>query len=409
MITHKLLKCKDVIVESINNLKGFKKHIALAKLSKAIGRGGSSAVAKEFHVGRDTIRKGMIELETGKPLEGKMHLRGRKKAEEKLPNLLIDIKEIIDLYSQTDPSFKTTNLYTRLTVKEVRMRLIEDKQYKEEDLPTNTTLNSKINNLGYKLSKVRKTKPAKKIEETDAIFDNLNKIHTENLDKENVVRISIDTKDKIKIGEFSRGGCSRCNVKAYDHDFGNNYITPFGILDTTNENVAFYFTEGKITADFIVDSIESYWIEKGYHNTKDTIIINADNGPENNSHRTQFIKRIVEFSIKYDTKIILAYYPPYHSKYNPIERVWGILEKHWNGSILNSKEAVLGYASSMTWKNKNPEVKYVEKLYKTGITVAKKIMKIYESMLDRMTGIEKWSLEINPQKCKDILNQEIKV
>ena len=105
----------------------------------------------------------------------------------------------------------------------------------------------------------------------------------------------------------------------------------------------------------------------------------------------------------------MAYYPPYHSKYNPIERVWGILEKYWNGSILNSTESVLWYAHSMKWKGKNPDVKYIEKIYETRVKLTKNIMKIYESILDRMTGIEKWFLEINPQKCKDILNRAIKV
>jgi hypothetical protein len=409
MITYALVKCKEVFVESINKLNGHKKRIALAKLSKAIGRGGSSIVAKEFNVSRDTIRKGFIELETGEPIKDNFCSRGRKKTSEKSPNLLDDIKEIVDIQSQIDPKFKSTNIYTRLTVAEIRKQLITDKGYKEEDLPTNATLNTITNNLGYKLRKVKKTKPIKKIKETDVIFENLAKIHTEYANKENVVRISIDTKDKVKIGNFSRGGYSRCNTTAFDHDFGNEFITPFGILDVTNEKVSCFFTESKVTADFMVDAIETYWVESGYSQTKDTIIINADNGSENNSHRTQFIKRIVEFSIKYDVKVIMAYYPPYHSKYNPIERTWGVLEKHWNGSILDSKEAVLGYASSMTWKGKNPEVKYIDKIYETGIKVNKHIMKLYESVLERMTGIEKWYLEINPHRCKEVFDMEIKV
>ena len=62
------------------------------------------------------------------------------------------------------------------------------------------------------------------------------------------------------------------------------------------------------------------------------------------------MKRIIELSVKLNVKIILSYYPPYHSKYNKIERVWASLEKHWNGSILDTKEAVLGFAESMTWR-----------------------------------------------------------
>jgi hypothetical protein len=62
--------------------------------------------------------------------------------------------------------------------------------------------------MGYHLKKVRKTKPLKKIKQTDAIFENLKKVHDENKSKNNVLRLSIDTKDRVKIGEFSRGGSS---------------------------------------------------------------------------------------------------------------------------------------------------------------------------------------------------------
>jgi transposase len=72
-----------------------------------------------------------------------------------------------------------------------------------------------------------------------------------------------------------------------------------------------------------------------------TIVINADNGPENSSRRTQFIKRLVDFSQSEQVSVELAYYPPYHSKYNPIERVWGVLENHWNGEILDIVEKAI--------------------------------------------------------------------
>ncbi|WP_059105789.1 ISAzo13-like element transposase-related protein [Shouchella shacheensis] len=98
-----------------------------------------------------------------------------------------------------------------------------------------------------------------------------------------------------------------------------------------------------------------------------TLILNADNGPENHSRRTQFMKRMIEFAVNYDVKVLLAYYPSYHSKYNPIERVWGRLEQHWNGAILDTMEAVVGFAESMTWKGENPCVSLCkERLLKQG-------------------------------------------
>ncbi|MCP5084860.1 MAG: hypothetical protein GY948_24500, partial [Alphaproteobacteria bacterium] len=77
------------------------------------------------------------------------------------------------------------------------------------------------------------------------------------------------------------------------------------------------------------------WDErKKYYASIKKLVINLDNGPSASSHRTQFIKRITEFAIKNKIAIHLAYYPPYHSKYNPVERCWGVLERHWNGDIL---------------------------------------------------------------------------
>ena len=136
-----------------------------------------------------------------------------------------------------------------------------------------------------------------------------------------------------------------------------------------------YFSSSKITSDFIVDILEDFWqSQKSRFDQIKTLVINQDNGPENHSRRTQFMKRIVEFSQKYQVNIRLAYYPPYHSKYNPIERTWAVLENHWNGSILDEVETALKFAKTMTWKGKNPVVKLVTQTYETGVKLGKKAM-----------------------------------
>ena len=121
------------------------------------------------------------------------------------------------------------------------------------------------------------------------------------------------------------------------------------------------------------------------------------------------MKRIIELSVKLNVKIILSYYPPYHSKYNKIERVWASLEKHWNGSILDTKEAVLGFAESMTWKGCNPVIKETDIVYEIGKKVTKEIMKIYEEAIDRDSKIGKWFITIRPEKCIMIPTIELRV
>ena len=399
--------CKDIIKEAVKKLKGSDKRVVLARIAKEYGHGGKSFVAKEFNAGRDTIRTGGHELRTGITSMDAFNMRGRKTVEEKLPNLTKHITEVVDPQCQTDPTFTSTRLYTRLTITKIRNLLIEEKGYSDDELPTNQALNRVVNDLGYNMKRVSKVKPLKKIPETDAIFENLKKVHEEIKDKDNIVRLSIDSKDRVKIGDFSRGGKSRVSRKASDHDFGDKYITPFGILDVKADTVDIYLAESKVTADFMADRIEEHWDNRNSKSSENILVLDSDNGPENSSNRTQFIKRMVEFSAKADIEIILAYYPPYHSKYNPIERVWGVLEQHWNGDILDSKNTVIEFAKTMTWNGKNPNVTTIDKVYETGVTLNKKLMKAYESVIERADGIKKWFVSIKPDKCREIVNVEL--
>lgn len=210
-----------------------------------------------------------------------------------------------------------------------------------------------------------------------------------------VLRLSMDAKATIKVGPFSRGGYNRYGLRAWDHDFKPDTILKlFGISIPVTDETFFYFTESCVTADFIVDSLEHLWpsIKEKYN--PHTLVLNMDNGPENNSRRSQFMKRMVEFSKKYSVNVSLAYYPPYHSKYNPIERVWGRLENHWNGELLNSVEKVLGLARTMTWNGRNPVVNFFTKNYEKGIRLTKKVMDKIEKTIHRINGIEKWAVDI---------------
>lgn len=113
----------------------------------------------------------------------------------------------------------------------------------------------------------------------------------------------------------------------------------------------------------MVDAIERYWVASDYHLTKNTLILNADNEPENSSRRTQFLKLIVEFSASYHVKIILVYCPSYRSMYNPIEQIWGRREQHWKGDLLRNEDMVYGFARTMIWKGKHPVVRIIDQIY----------------------------------------------
>lgn len=405
MITNIIENGKGFLKKAFKFIKGSDKRILAASLAMEYGYGGESYIATEFNIGRDTIRKGIHELRTGIRIEDAFNMRGRKGIDTVLTEIKHDIKEIIDSQSQTDPKFDSQRLYTRLTTKEVRKQLIIQKGYKDVELPTNQTINNLINDLGYNMKKVQKVKPLKKIEETDAIFDKIHQINSEFHNDETVLRLSIDAKATVKIGNYSRNGKSRNGRKALDHDFKGETTTPFGLLNLWTQKLTMYFTKSKVTADFIVDVIEDYWLSNIADFSKiKTIILYSDNGPESNSRRTQFMKRIVEFANKYSITVKLVYYPPYHSKYNPIERTWGALELHWNGDLLESEETVIRFAESMTWEQKHPIVKVVEKIYELGKKLTPTVMKKYEKVIDRFEGLENWFVTISPTAyCKLIL------
>ena len=92
----------------------------------------------------------------------------------------------------------------------------------------------------------------------------------------------------------------------------------------------------------------------------------------------------------------MAYYPPYHSKYNPVERVWGVYENHIRGDIMDSIETTIKFAGSMTYNGRAPFVKLTEKIYKTGVKVAKGAMEKYNEFVERMPSLEKWFLTVYP-------------
>ena len=211
-----------------------------------------------------------------------------------------------------------------------------------------------------------------------------------------VLRVSMDAKATVKVGPFARGGKSRVTTKAADHDFKPvASVTPVGIFQPASDELFLYGVTSKVTSDCLVDRLIDWWEtvkERFSHIT--TLLINLDNGPESHSRRTQFMQRLVEFAQRYHLTIRLAYYPPYHSKYNPIERCWGILEQHWNGALLDSVDAVIHYASTMTWKGNHPVVALVTTTYQTGVKLTKKAMKVVESQLERLPHLDKWFVDI---------------
>ena len=176
------------------------------------------------------------------------------------------------------------------------------------------------------------------------------------------------------MGEVSRGGLTRGDYKAWDHDRGlQEKYTPFGIVEEDGGQLHITFGSSSKTSDFIVDALEAWWaaLDETEQVAMARLQIKMDNGPESSGRRTQFLQRMVAFCDAIGKPIQLLYYPPYHSKYNPIERCWGILELHWNGTKLVDVETMLEWAKTMTWKGMHPIVALSRQVYQKGVTLSK--------------------------------------
>lgn len=211
--------------------------------------------------------------------------------------------------------------------------------------------------------------------------------------------MSIDCKATVNIGPFSRGGQTRGDNKASDHDLGckEKYI-PCGIVDEDTGQLSVTFGSSFKTSDFIVDTLAAWWqgLTAAEQGGIARVQIKMDNGSESSGVRTQFLHRMVQFVDQIGKPIQLLYFPPYHSKYNPIERCWGILEQHWNGTQLINVDTMLAWAQSMTWKGLHPLVTLSRMVYQKGVALSKAAMRAVEARLERDPLLPKWDIMIRP-------------
>lgn len=365
--------------------------------------GGSAREAESvFGWSKYAVATGLGEKRTGITCLGAQPARsGRIPWEKKEPEAAEELRRIADERSQQDPTFRSTVTYTRLTAG-AAIAALRERGFADDQIPSPASMAMILNRMGYRLRKVVKAKPLKKIRETDAIFENVKKKDQQAEDDGNVIRLSMDCKAVVKIGDYSRGGLTRGDSRACDHDFGckEKYV-PCGIIDEDSGQLRITFGSSFKTSDFIVDTLRGWWfgLSDDDRQSADLIQIKMDNGPESSGMRTQFLSRMVILSDEIGKPLQLLYYPPYHSKYNPVERCWGVLEMHWNGTILTDAETMLRWAGSMTWKGLNPLVEISKKIYEKGVSLGKSAMRSVEERLKRNPLLPKWDILITPQSA----------
>ena len=215
------------------------------------------------------------------------------------------------------------------------------------------------------------------------------------------LRISIDTKATVHVGDYSRRGQSRglAAVKAWDHDMRpKEKLVPGGILEPVSGKSFLFFGNSNKTSDFLVDGLLLWWAERKAELAHvKQLVVNMDNGPECSGRRTQFLYRMTEFADLTGLTIRLIYYPPYHSKYNAIERYWAGLEKSWNGYLLDSIATVLNRAGNYVWRGTQTRVRLLDALYEKGVKLCGKEKDDLEKRLSRSHKLRWWDIEMCPK------------
>lgn len=197
----------DLLKSAAGRLRGAERRMFLAEVCLVLCDGNPRQAEYRFGWGRDTVAKGLEEREAD-PAEvasRKSNNRGKKRSEEQNPQLAIDIRLIVEPHTQTDPELKTERCYTNLAAAEVRQALL-DRGYSEKEVPSERTLRDILNRMNYRLKRIQKGKPLKKTKETDAIFENVRAVRAEAEADPETLEISIDTKTKVKLGEYDQGG-----------------------------------------------------------------------------------------------------------------------------------------------------------------------------------------------------------
>jgi hypothetical protein len=171
-----------------------------------------------------------------------------------------------------------------------------------------------------------------------------------------------------------------------------------GILEPVSGRAFLFFACSHKTADFMVDGLLLWWeARKPDLSWLKRLQINMDNGPECSGRRTQFLRRMIEFVDLSGLEVRLIYYPPYHSKYNAIERYWAGLEKSWNGYLLHTVEAVLNRAANFHWKGQRTTVTLLDGVYEKGVSVRGKEKQELERRLQRSPALPWWDIAIHPK------------
>jgi Rhodopirellula transposase DDE domain len=196
----------ELLRQGVQRLTGHQRRLFQAQVCLTLCNGNPRLAERRFGWGRNTVAKGLGEYRSGIHCLENFQTRGARRSEDKNPQLAADIRAIVEPQTYADPELRSSRCYSNLSAAEVLSALRAAKGYAEGALPRERAMRDILNRMGYRLKRVQKGKPLKKTQETDAIFANVAAVREEVRDDPETLEISIDTKAKVAVGDYVRGG-----------------------------------------------------------------------------------------------------------------------------------------------------------------------------------------------------------
>ena len=197
---------EKLIRSAARRLKGHARRLFQAEVADTLCHSSPRAAQRRFGFDRKAVATGQHEAQSGIRCVERFAARARPCAEVKDPQLGQDIRALVEPHTQADPEVHSARRYTNLSAREVLQALKVQKGYSDERLPSERSMRDILNRLGYRLKRIQKAKPLKKLPETDAVFANVQAVHARYQDDPETLEISLDAKAKVNEGEYARGG-----------------------------------------------------------------------------------------------------------------------------------------------------------------------------------------------------------
>ncbi len=394
-----LLKLKRKFGAAWPHLDERTRRIMAATEAVSLGYGGVSVVARACGLSRKAIRNGILELQEGTPLAGRIRRpgAGRKSITESDPSLVQTLEGLIDEQTRGDPESAL-----RWTCKSTRAIAQELAQQKHP--ASHVKVAQILHGLDYSLQSNRKTGEGQDHPDRDAQFRHINTAVKRCL-RRGIPVISVDTKKKELIGNYHNAGqqwrAAKQPLAVQGHDFPGPDVPrafPYGIYDIGRNAGFVNVGTDHDTGAFAVASIRGWWRSEGrriYADAK-TILITADGGGSNGWRLRLWKLELQKLADQTGLGISVCHFPPGTSKWNKIEhRLFSFISSNWRGEPLRDYETIVNLiAGTTTAKGLRVTCRLDRRKYPTGREVSDEEMNRVNLQRDKFHG--EWNYVIRP-------------